>query len=450
MNASGPIAIVAHTHPSVTKGGGEIAAYALYEGLCAIGVDAIFIAVCPAQDRPRLVLGSAREFALFSEPQRYDHFYHLSAPDIWRQLKAILLAQHVRLVNFQHFLSVGINALRALRAETDIDFAVTFHEFVAICNNNGQMVTRPARRLCEAASPIACIACFPEHTRPQFEIRKHLIQSALAPAGLFISPSHFLAERMIAWGLPAEKFAVIENGLRQLPPPDRRRREHRRGQPWVFGFFGQLTPYKGGDTLLDAIELLASQPERARRVHIRLHGTIVGQSAEFTARFNDVVARHDFVTCAGPYENADVFTLMGACDYTLMASTWWENSPVVIQEAYAAGRPVVCPGIGGMAEKVPDHRAGLHFRPGDAADLVRVLGEAADDALYTALSAGVPAASNREAMARAYLAAFAGSAHAGEMLPGLAAATLPESPRTARRRGRLPNPTEFSQAVTTH
>ena len=37
-----------------------------------------------------------------------------------------------------------------------------------------------------------------------------------------------------------------------------------------------------------------------------------------------------------------------------MPSIWWENAPLVIHEARAAGRPVICSGIGGMAELVED------------------------------------------------------------------------------------------------
>jgi glycosyltransferase involved in cell wall biosynthesis len=79
---------------------------------------------------------------------------------------------------------------------------------------------------------------------------------------------------------------------------------------------------------------------------------------------------------------------------------------VVIQEAFAAGRPVICTGIGGMAEKVPDRQAGLHFRRGDAADLARVMREAADDVLYAALVSQLPAVTDSAAMARSYLALF--------------------------------------------
>jgi glycosyltransferase involved in cell wall biosynthesis len=402
----GTIAIVAHTHPSISKGGAEIAAYALYCGLRSCGVDAIFIAICPSESREMLSLGSDREFAIISNPLRYDHFYHLSAGDVWQQLKAILVGNEVRLVSFHHFLQIGVNSLRALTAETGIPFTLTLHEFLAICAHHGQMVTRPARRLCQAPGPSACATCFPEHSRQQFAARKQLIQSALLLAAVFVSPSQFLAERMVAWGLPQDRFVVIENGLRSAQGGEPRPRASIDGRPWVFGYFGQITPFKGADTLLDTVDLLARQPDIGRMIRIRVHGNLMGQEAPFIARFNDTFARHGFATYAGPYDNADVRTLMQACDYVLVPSTWWENSPVVIQEAFGAGRPVICTGIGGMAEKVPNRRAGLHFRLGDAADLARAMFEAADEVLYQALCSGLPEVGGHEAMARDYLAVF--------------------------------------------
>jgi glycosyltransferase involved in cell wall biosynthesis len=403
----GPIAIIAHTHPSVTKGGAEIAAYALYEGLLRIGADAIFVATCPAADRNKLMLGSDREFIVITDPLRYDHFYQLASGEVWRQLKSILTRNKVRLANFHHYLNVGVNSLRALAAETDIPYAITLHEFLAICNHHGQMVTRPARRLCEQATPTGCATCFPEHSRRQFVMRRNLIQSALLPAAGYISPSHFLADRMVAWGLPREKFVVIENGLRHVAKREPRTRALVEGSPWTFGYFGQITPFKGADTLLDTIDLLAKQPDIDKKIRIKVHGNVIGQTPEFVRRFNATFAQHGFTHYAGSYDNADVRNLMAACDYVLVPSTWWENSPVVIQEAYAAGRPVICTGVGGMAEKVPNRRSGLHFRLNDPADLARVMGEAADEVLYQALCSGLPEVADHSAMARDYLATFA-------------------------------------------
>lgn len=414
---SGAIAIVAHSHPSITKGGAEIAAYALYQGLRELGVDAIFIGVCPASEQNRLLLDSEREHAVIVEDRHYDHFYQLSAAGVWQQLRAILIRCCVRLVNFHHFLGVGVNSLRGLAAETDIPFVVTLHEFLAICGHHGQMVTRPARRLCPMATPTACASCFPEHTRQQFGARRDLIQGALSQASAFVSPSHFLAERMVQWGLRREKFVVIENGLRHVPPREDTGRASHDAKLWTFGYFGQITPFKGLDVLLDAIELLAGLPDIGRRLRIRVHGNLMGQTPEFIERFTQVFARtSSFTAYAGPYDNRDVPDLMRACDYVLVPSTWWENSPVVIQEAYAAGRPVICTGIGGMAEKVPNRRSGLHFRLNDPTDLARVIGEAADAVLYQALFSGLPEVADQATMARQYLATFnrLGSRRGGE------------------------------------
>ena len=63
-----------------------------------------------------------------------------------------------------------------------------------------------------------------------------------------------------------------------------------------------------------------------------------------------------------------------------MPSIWWENSPIVIQEAFFHGRPIICSNIGGMAEKITDGVNGLHFRVGSPEDLVDRMAQALSDA----------------------------------------------------------------------
>ena len=81
----------------------------------------------------------------------------------------------------------------------------------------------------------------------------------------------------------------------------------------------------------------------------------------------------------GAYANADIGQLMAEVDLVLVPSIWWENSPVVIQEAYRNGLPVVCSNIGGMAEKVVPDETGLHFQVGSPRSLAGVLKALADD-----------------------------------------------------------------------
>jgi glycosyltransferase involved in cell wall biosynthesis len=400
------VAIVSHSHPSLTKGGAEIAAYTLFTGLLGLGVDAIFIAACPEADRARISLASHREHVVVFEPALYDHFYQLAPPGAAVGLLNLLVEQRVEIVNFHHFLNHGIEAVGALADRPGIGTFFTLHEFLPICRHHGQMITRPALTLCETSSPVACATCYPENTAQQFAQRRQLFLEAFAAVDGFISPSRFLANRFADWGLPPERIAVVENGLPQRPPQRAPRPRHD-GDAWVFAFFGQINPFKGLSTLLQAAEAIGRDRSLARRVRLRIHGNLIGQPQSFIDRFEALVQKLDFLSYAGPYDNAQVGRLMAAADYVVVPSIWWENSPLVIQEAYAIGRPVICTGIGGMAEKVRDGVSGLHFRLGDEGDLVRVFTAAARPETFERLSAGLPPVADAADMARAYLEAFA-------------------------------------------
>jgi glycosyltransferase involved in cell wall biosynthesis len=97
------------------------------------------------------------------------------------------------------------------------------------------------------------------------------------------------------------------------------------------------------------------------------------------------------VTFAGGYRPADVPKIMSGVDWVVVPSRWWENSPLVIQEAFMHGRPVICSDIGGMAEKVTHSVNGLHFTVGDPAHLAETIRTAVSMAgLWERLQAGIP------------------------------------------------------------
>ena len=68
---------------------------------------------------------------------------------------------------------------------------------------------------------------------------------------------------------------------------------------------------------------------------------------------------------------------MANVDWVVVPSRWWENSPLVIQEAFMHKRPVICSRIGGMGEKVTHGVDGIHFIAGDPADLAEQIRVAA-------------------------------------------------------------------------
>jgi glycosyltransferase involved in cell wall biosynthesis len=71
----------------------------------------------------------------------------------------------------------------------------------------------------------------------------------------------------------------------------------------------------------------------------------------------------------GRLEKAKVYERMKTAALLVLPSIWYEAFPMVITEAFAMGLPVVASRLGAMATIVRHECTGLHFRPGDPADL---------------------------------------------------------------------------------
>jgi glycosyltransferase involved in cell wall biosynthesis len=61
----------------------------------------------------------------------------------------------------------------------------------------------------------------------------------------------------------------------------------------------------------------------------------------------------------------------------IVPSLWYENCPLVIQEAYQQGRPVIATNLGGMKEFVADGETGRLFDRGSSDQLKNILNELA-------------------------------------------------------------------------
>lgn len=98
---------------------------------------------------------------------------------------------------------------------------------------------------------------------------------------------------------------------------------------------------------------------------------------------------------------------MAEIDWVVMPSIWWENAPLVIQEAFQHRRPPIVSNIGGMAEMVRDEIDGLHVRPGDPAALARTLRRAMEEAgLWQRLVHGIAEQPSLAECAGRHLALF--------------------------------------------
>ena len=390
---------ICHNHPRARPGGAEVYAHELHRHLRdSTEWESIFLArsgpphsseLAPAEGiRVTSVEGEADEFLLHTEGLDFDWMLGTmrGCEDLYTEdLRRFLRAARPDVVHFQHTLFIGYDAIREVRRTLPgVPIVYTLHEFLPICHNKGQMVRTFDRSLCGEASPRRCAECFPGIAPDRFLLRERFIRAALDLVDLFVAPSETVRERFVEWGLPRERILLEDYG-RALTP---RAVEAGRPAPHdTLGIFGQVNPYKGFDVLLRATQLLGTEAP-----NLRVHGANLDlQEHRFRDEIAALLAATPAVADVGPYPAERAAEMMAAVDWVVVPSVWWENSPLVIQEAFAAGRPVICSDIGGMAEKVEDGVNGLHFRVGDPEDLAATIRRAVTTpALWEQLREGIP------------------------------------------------------------
>ncbi len=393
---------IVHDHPAFASGGTEWVAHDLTRALSRRGVTATLLAATTSLSRPDASSGSLERHGcdLLLRTGRYDTF-SMSRADgtAWTEnLGRVLSETRPNVVHLHGLDRIGVEVVPFVRAHRPMArIVLTLHDMQLICARDGLMLTAEGA-LCHGASPHACRRCVPELSVARHALREAHLKTALAGVDLFVSPSLFLKKLFIAWGLPVERIAVVPNavpGAGHTAPPERGDR---------FAFFGNIADHKGVHVLLDAAARLARADAEVR---VSLHGgftwTAEAERARFAAALERAapVAQH-----LGPYDRADLPTLMARADWVVVPSIWWENAPLVVLEAHAAGRPVICSGIGGMAELVADGVDGLHVPPGDAAALADTMLRAADVRLCRRLAANVRPGADLDAMAEGYLSVY--------------------------------------------
>lgn len=378
---------ITHNHPALYVGGCEVYSYELYRAMGrAKGFEAVLLArtTKAVHQQP----SGSPFFAIDDDPNQvlwavdsYDPFLMTTADkeQYTVHLDNFLRSYRPDVVHLQHTVGLGLEVIRQVRANMpEVPILYTLHEFLPICHASGLMLRSPevaggARRLCDKASPTRCHECFADIPPERFLLRERQIKAHLRHVDCFLGPSRQLLERYRQWGLPAEKLRYQENGRLLADPAGEAPEGDGDTPPPVnrFGFFGQMCSHKGLEVLLRAMRRLAEAGETD--LHLEVNGAnLENESGEFQERVRRLMDAPN-VTFRGSYEQSELAERMARVGWTVVPSIWWENSPMVIQEAFMHRRPVIASDVGGMAEKVREGVDGLHFRVDDEADLAETL-----------------------------------------------------------------------------
>jgi glycosyltransferase involved in cell wall biosynthesis len=325
----------------------------------------------------------------------------------------ILSEQKPDIVHIGHLIGLSTTIIDEIK-KLNIPIVYTLHDFWLICPT-GRFIKEPST-VCHAPSVLECKKCLApqllvnrgsnrlirhvkkvtgkyriaqrayghleklykyysaigiRHSKPQLDgeiiKRRERMRRIFELVDCFIAPSKFLLRKYTSLGLPENKAIHLDYGFHTEPFIEIK---HKKSEKLRLGYIGTLIPPKGVHVLLGAFSKIKSP-----RVELRIHGAFDEQNDEYRSYSNRLkeLLHQNNVIWHGAYENQMLNRILCEIDLLIVPSVWYENSPLVIHEAFMAQVPVITSNAGGMAELVQHGVNGFLFEMGNENDLMRYI-----------------------------------------------------------------------------
>jgi glycosyltransferase involved in cell wall biosynthesis len=332
-------------------------------------------------------------------------------PVVGDRIGHVLRAVQPDIVHVHSLLNLSFD-LPAMAAARGIPVVATLHDYSLMCPSGGQRLHRAEEHLCEDIEVDRCARCFRESafytqlsvarvtgwvpaqgparalmaaTRRRFPLLAGRLAAAASGVGsvpvsgtdvadrlararealehvdLVVAPSASIAGHFLAFGVDERKIRISDYGIavpdgRQRPASDILR----------IGYVGTLVWHKGVHVLIEAMREL-----KAEKCDLK----VFGDPDVFPAYAGSLHRRSEglAIRFMGPFEQGGASEAYAGIDVLVVPSLWFENSPLVIHEAFAAGVPVVAARIGGMTGLIRHGWNGLLYDPRSPAALAEAL-----------------------------------------------------------------------------
>ena len=231
----------------------------------------------------------------------------------------------------------------------------TLHDYRLTCANGLLFRDGAPCEECIDRSPFRAVlhACYRDSRAASLSAARFVV-SAKASVGWqvkrFIALSDFARRVFVRAGFDPEQLVVKPNFV----PLEETARAT--SHPPFALYVGRLSVEKG------VCDLVRDWPTRAPTLHVIGDGPLEAELRN-TRRAN--------VEIVGRLPRERVAEWMRAASFLVVPSAWYENFPIVVIEAYAAGLPVLAARIGALPELVDEGQTGLLYDPNDPGDLSR-------------------------------------------------------------------------------
>jgi glycosyltransferase involved in cell wall biosynthesis len=209
-----------------------------------------------------------------------------------------------------------------------------------------QCVLRKCKKGSAVASLAAAVESYVYYVLPHYK-----------QVDLFLFQSEFSRDQFVKFGYDKSRTKIIENPYEsQTAVPGYS------GKRYIL-YFGRIETLKGIYTLLDAMKNLPN-------IELKVVGNGAEQENSIAYAAKNKISNVQFL---GPKWGSELDPVLRDCEFVVIPSEWYEPSPYVGLQAYAAGKPVIAANIGGLKDMVQDQVTGLFFEPGNSESLCQAI-----------------------------------------------------------------------------
>lgn len=197
-------------------------------------------------------------------------------------------------------------------------------------------------------------------------------------------------------GVSSKKIYYVPQGLPLEPEQTTNLQSHNTGLPLRLLFLGRIDALKGLDILLEAIRNIPGE-----QIELDIYGQVTDNV--YHEKCRELSAGKKNIRWMGRVEQQHVVATMRLYDALCLCSTFSEMSPLVIQEAFKAGIPVIASNVYGNSEQIEHQKNGLLFEYKNSKSLQQQLMDCiASPELLAQLKRGVRSPGSFKEVACAY------------------------------------------------
>jgi len=238
------------------------------------------------------------------------------------------------------------------------------------------LMQRTATRLLNSstATRIAQTSHSNPETLSPFVQRMERMQRALSHCSSLITPSQFVKDVYVNYGVPADNIRVVSLGLDLALWSEAQSGSAEKCSNIRFVYIGTLLRHKGVDILLQAFLQLENREANAE---LFIYGYGIPEE-DYESQLRKLAQGNAHIHFMGAYDNQELPKILADVDVAVIPARWHETFSIVTREALLAKKFVIASEVGAIPEVIEHGKNGLLVPPGDIDKLHSALQKAID------------------------------------------------------------------------